>query len=585
MKIKQNQPMAKELIDSILMSVLADKSNYQTPISNAKAVRAFLNKRELSSRNCYLVEYKKGDEIVNSGLVADKELQKNERFAYAHVPLGLILEGEVVVIKGGKATKHLGVGDFIGLFETSDWISNKKTRHIGDWTLVANAHTKIVFFGKSALEADDEFTHYLVELARKDPVPQPITSLPLLDWVASHTTKSRLSDCVVIAHTHLLPNNFPLFRHLAHLVDFGHTYVVEKPYSTVPSVVKELVRSGVEIMPVKIEKGVPYEFAVQKSLEVLWRRIIAERKSDGFNKILIIDDGADVWFSIPWQQLGGVRIAGVEQTQRGITRIQNSNLHMPPIVSVATSGIKKLIEPNFIGYSIVKKLKELGRLKKVATVGILGMGAIGQAVLHSLQALGKDAIFYDSTYHKTPPDAKNARNAIDTLLNESDLIIGATGTDVLRGVTLDRVTGHKILVSASSADIEFTSLLKLGIWPDASFSPVVIPIHKKLTVEILNGGYPINFDRKKDATPDEDIVLTRCLLYIGAMQAVELFKEPHTSGIYNVDLLSQKMLLSRWIKEKTEAGSHSRITELSLEEIIDFKPLTEGKDMLSIWQD
>jgi len=585
MKIDQQESVSQEQVDSILSSVIADKTKYFVPISNAKVVKDFLTENRLSTKNSFLVEYKKGEEIVHSGLVVKKELKEND-FSYASVPLGLILAGEVIVIKDGKATKHLGTGDFIGLFETSDWLSTGQTRHIGDWTLVANENTKILFVSRSLLKTDGDFSSYLVELARHDPVPQPISSLPLLDWVASHTTEERLIDTIVIAHTHLLPNNLPLFRHLAHLVRFGQMYVVEKPYSTVPFAYKELIRSEVEVISVKIEKGVPYEFSVQKSLEVLWRRIISERKNGGFKNVLILDDGADIWLSIPWTQLDGISIAGVEQTQRGITRIKNSNLKLPPIISVATSGIKKLIESKFIGHSIVKKLNNLGFINKSKTIGILGMGSIGESVLNSLKELGKDAIFYDSSFHTNPSSSDNARNALDTLLNESDLVIGTTGTDALKGVTLDRVNGHKILASASSADIEFASILKLGKWSDDSFNPISVPIHDNLTMEVLNGGYPINFDREGNATSDEDIVLTRCLLYIGAMQAAKLLSSmSKESGIYNLDGKSQEMLLTKWIEEKVEAGKDIDIARQDIEEIINFGSLEEGRNMPSIWKD
>src|SRR3989344_1337354 len=524
MKIDQQESVSQEQVDSILSSVIADKTKYFVPISNAKVVKDFLTENRLSTKNSFLVEYKKGEEIVHSGLVVKKELKEND-FSYASVPLGLILAGEVIVIKDGKATKHLGTGDFIGLFETSD-------------------------------------------------------------WVASHTTEERLIDTIVIAHTHLLPNNLPLFRHLAHLVRFGQMYVVEKPYSTVPFAYKELIRSEVEVISVKIEKGVPYEFSVQKSLEVLWRRIISERKNGGFKNVLILDDGADIWLSIPWTQLDGISIAGVEQTQRGITRIKNSNLKLPPIISVATSGIKKLIESKFIGHSIVKKLNNLGFINKSKTIGILGMGSIGESVLNSLKELGKDAIFYDSSFHTNPSSSDNARNALDTLLNESDLVIGTTGTDALKGVTLDRVNGHKILASASSADIEFASILKLGKWSDDSFNPISVPIHDNLTMEVLNGGYPINFDREGNATSDEDIVLTRCLLYIGAMQAAKLLSSmSKESGMYNLDVKSQEMLLTKWIEEKVEAGKDIDIARQDIEEIINFGSLEEGRNMPSIWKD
>ncbi len=70
-------------------------------------------------------------------------------------------------------------------------------------------------------------------------------------------------------------------------------------------------------------------------------------------------------------------------------------------------------------------------------------------------------------------------------------------------------------------------------------------------MNVLNGGYPINFDRKGNATPDDDIVLTRCLLYIGLMQAAELLEKDNAQpGIYSLDVESQRQTLHAWIQNK-----------------------------------
>ena len=360
---------------------------------------------------------------------------------------------------------------------------------------------------------------------------------------------------------------------------------MEKPYSTIRSVFDGLVKSGFEIVPVRMEAGAPYEFSVQKSLEILWRKVIEEQKRSGFRKILIVDDGGDLWHSIPWQELDGIQIAGVEQTQRGIARVENSKIKIPPIVSVASSGIKKLVEAEFIGTSVVKKLQEIGVINENIKIGILGMGSIGIAVEKALNEMKMEAIFYDPNFHTTSNIPENAVGSMDSLLNESDLIIGTTGKDSLQGTALERVRGKKILASASSADVEFASLLKLAQPSTEPFGTIKIYVHDKLEIDILNGGYPINFDREKDATPDEDIVLTRCLMYIGAMQAAALLQEGNLkSELYKLDKLSQRQTLERWIAEKNKSGSPIPIICQDVQTITEFTSLKNGKEMLSVWR-
>jgi hypothetical protein len=565
-----------------------DKEYASLALSNLETLKEYFKNEVNSDITGVFIKYVKGETIVKHGQILSASLTQNPAFSYAHVPLGFILKGEVIVIKGEKATKQLSEADFIGLFETSDWLTTGQNREIGDWTLIANSETEILFFDSNTFQRKDApaaiLRDYLIEASRSDKVPQPLTTLPLLDWTASHTTRSRLSDYAIIAHTHLLPNNAPLFRHLAHLVGFGRMYILEKPYSTVPKVRNELIKSGCEIIPVRMEPGMPYEFAVQKSLEILWAKILEEQRRTGFKKILIIDDGGDIWLSTPWDQLGDVNITGVEQTQRGITRVANTSHRIPSIVSVASSGIKKFVESKFIGRSIVEKLQQLD-LPGSHSVGILGTGSIGSAVRDWFRKNDIKTLHYDPTLQNNMSGDYTSRPSLDSLINDSDVIIGTTGTDALKGAAFERMNGNKILVSASSADIEFSTVLKFANPTDAPFGTRHIEIHDNLSFDVLNGGYPINFDRQSDATPDEDIVLTRCLMYVGAMEAVELLEKGSPQNkIYALDPTSQKKILNRWIEKQIANAGNSAVEINEVESIVNQQSGT-AEPAISVWQE
>lgn len=581
-------PVLRDLTRNLCIN--ADEC-HPIPKANCEAVRNRLREHELNEAYCMVAMYTSGSDIVTGGMISGEPLKEHSDMRYASVPLGFIISGDITVIKDGKGLKRLGSGDFLGLFETSDALVTGKRRQVGDWTLIAASDTKVIFFPDSILVGTSQsataFRDYLVGLARADHVPQPLSTLPLLDWVASHTTKERPRDCAIIAHTHLLPNNLPLFRHLSSLLDFGRIYVMDKPYSTVRSVLNELVLSGFEVIPVRMDADLPYEFAVSKSLDVLWDKVIDDQKRRQYKKLLIIDDGGDVWQSIPWNEFDGVSIAAVEQTQRGIARTVRSGKRFPPTVSVASAGIKKNVESEFIGISIVNKLEDIGVLGRAKQVGIIGMGSIGIAVAAALEERNITPLSYDPIYHTQPSESPHKRNSLDVLMNECDLIVGTTGTDALKGLPFERVTsGNKILASASSADLEFSSLLKLASRRSDPFETVSIFVHDSLTIDILNGGYPINFDRVKDATPDDDIVLTRCLMYIGAMQALELIDNAESEPtVYNLDTYSQKKLLERWITDKNESGHVTHFTDDEIDEIVWSSSYVGGKDMSTVWMD
>jgi hypothetical protein len=276
------------------------------------------------------------------------------------------------------------------------------------------------------------------------------------------------------------------------------------------------------------------------------------------------------------------QILGTEQTQRGISRIVQTKLKLPSIVCVATSGIKKKMESAFIAQSVIKKLNQVfdfGTKK----VGVLGMGSIGYSIYTDVISNGFDCSYYDPI---NADFGKGKKDSIDSLVQSCDVIIGATGVDVLHQLPFERLEGKKTLVSVSSADIEFASILHfVQNYNSDPFQSIEVKIHDNLSFTILNGGYPLNFDRINDSTPDDEIVLTRCLLYIGMMQAGLLLRDNNNPkpGFYNLDPIAQHKLLSKWFHDvPTKAKQFDFEVE---DNNIDESVRTDFFDTTSVWID
>ena len=310
---------------------------------------------------------------------------------------------------------------------------------------------------------------------------------------------------------------------------------------------------GIELIPVLINNGAPYDFAVKRSVDILWDNVINTQKARRIKRILILDDGGDLYLSIPWHRLESVEICGVEQTQRGINRLQNMP-KLPMIVNIAGSRLKKNVESIFIGHSIVDKLKSLTLLDNLPRVGIIGTGSIGRAIANSLNTLGIEIITYDINSRLQSIRGASSVTSIDAVINKVDLVIGCTGENFLRGVDLERIEGKKILISATSADIEFFFLLNMISFNNHNFSDIVISPHPRLELNLLNGGYPINFDRHTAWVRAEDIQITRSLLYVGLWQVLQ-DQEQKASRIVDLNADIQNEIIQKWRSLKRESDT------------------------------
>lgn len=157
---------------------------------------------------------------------------------------------------------------------------------------------------------------------------------------------------------------------------------------------------------------------------------------------------------------------------------------------------------------------------------------------------------------------------------------------MLREVNLDLVRGERLLVSASSRDDEFRTLLT-GFCRTSLEDPyktVTVQPHGRLRLDILNGGFPANFDREKEWESTDDIQLTRSLLYAGVIQA--LLQTPCESvreldnEIAMLDPEAQRQIVGAWRR-----GTGDRLgTENPVYRYLDNKDWWRGHSTEDTWQ-
>ncbi len=263
----------------------------------------------------------------------------------------------------------------------------------------------------------------------------------------------------------------------------------------------------------------------------LWGSVADKLKEKaGKQKIIILDDGGYGVKYAPKEILKNHCIVGVEQTTSGLSAPdQDHNIDLP-VIQVAASACKKLLEPHLIAKSILtitqRKIPQLG-LSRQQKIGIIGFGDLGVGLYKYLIDSNYDVCVFDIESRKLQgmvPASKQADAAI-SLVRESDVVFGCTGCDISSEEWTTDLAGTKILISCSSSDIEFRTLLKrcskyLTRMPDSPLDNLMIRVSPRLNFRFMRGGFPINFDGSAYCSiPAHEIQLTRALLLIGVIQA------------------------------------------------------------------
>ncbi len=358
-------------------------------------------------------------------------------------------------------------------------------------------------------------------------------SLPLLRFTQTLYDDVDLSDVAIIACQHLLGTTVNLFDAL---IEKGlrpeRTFVIGKCYSTHVGTMKKLARRGVTVSPMSIAFDATRTFDDQflsYTKEFFDDAMTAITEDEDVKKIVVLDDGGFLLQHANTLRGTAERFVGVEQTSSGFERLKNIPLRFP-VVNIARSDAKLKYESPFIAADVIRRIRKNTRLRKTTRVLVVGQGAIGRECKLQLRGMC-DVYGCDATVTRCDFGGAYAEQ-----LHTFDVIIGATGTQVLSVDDCARLKPGVVLVSASSSDREFPALAF------RQANPNVTDCHSEITmngVRLLNGGFPVNFTGRRHSVAPRNIQLTRALLFAGVCEALEMSVAP---GFYDLSTKQEKIL-------------------------------------------
>lgn len=400
--------------------------------------------------------------------------------------------------------------------------------------------------------------------------PMPLLQR-LRDRLAPHLAAPRekgLAGVAFVSVQHLLGTAVTLMQTLTLLgADPRNMFVLGKCYSTHAEVARRLRDMGVHVR----ENQAPVHMGnfakvFRRDVRELWNDFEQSVAGRPLTAVIVIDDGGHSLSRTPASSPLEWPAAGVELTTSGLRRPD-----LPrwlPIVQVASSIAKRRIEAPMISHAVVSKLNNVFRPAGGQSVcGVVGLGSIGVAVGQALQERGNKVLYYDrDPSRRTSTRGGDQCSDILDLLGRSDYVYGCTGEDIFKDVgSIERwlltFRGAKTLISCSSGDYEFRSLLRRlhfrGYRPESPLATLKVDLARDRTLTIVRGGFPANFDASPESVPAADIQMTLALLVGGIAQA-RLCAVGMRSGEPNrlmLDPAIQRFVVEQWLALHPERRS------------------------------
>jgi len=385
--------------------------------------------------------------------------------------------------------------------------------------------------------------------------------LPLLALFKGLTVPDEFQRVSLIAVQHLLKETGCLLdagRQLG--IPPGAILAIGKPYSSNRNVARQLKQSGI-LARIPDAKWKPGHYGVffKQAIRHLLTTEASPFPLKTTEQNIILDDGGHCMELMQRGSGAMGRFVGIEQTTSGLKMILKTPLRFP-VIAVATSCAKRFIEPPIVLRAAEAKLaKRMTGFRRVRRKGVIGLGNIGYRIAAGFAKDNSRLFVCDKdrrTLHEFLtefPSAVGCANVCD-LISQSDLVFGCTGAETLPRACWTKLgVGQKTLVSCSSGDVEFQALLRSGIGRARnSFDPfsAVDFRFKKATLTILEGGFPITFDRAPVSAPLRDMQMTRALLVGAIIQAV-VCVDQRTIGSRGLEMLHpaiQAFVVNHWLK-------------------------------------
>lgn len=367
----------------------------------------------------------------------------------------------------------------------------------------------------------------------------------------------------IISVQHLLRSTGSLFEAL---IDIGfnpkNIYLTGKIYSTHKET-KELLKNdlGINIIESTIKEDLgQYSQGLKEDINQMWRLLLENTQDISKSKIIILDDGGHILKSVDKELLKKYNIYGIEQTTSGIK--EAGSFENFPIIDVAGSAAKVLIEPNLVSEAVNIQLHDQFINFQKNKIGIIGYGHIGKAIAKEYEEKGYQIFVFDNKkkIKESNTNITVCENSWELYLN-SEIIIGATGDDITDNRWITQSNEDKIFMSVSSGDIEFNKLIQNSRFTDLNSEenlkkPIPLRI-KQLNTDtghkliMLRGGMVSNFTGSADSSPGKYIQITRGLLFSAIIQILKN-EDNLKKEVLKLDAQLQKKVVEDWFKDQPQ---------------------------------
>ncbi|MCC8145794.1 MAG: hypothetical protein LIO93_04995, partial [Bacteroidales bacterium] len=386
-------------------------------------------------------------------------------------------------------------------------------------------------------------------------------------------------DFYIVSVQHLLESTGSMFESFIKIGFIpSHIYLTGKIYSTHKETQDKLKELGINVIESSFPKKLGYySESLVSDIYRMWEELSKELKPN--SKIIILDDGGYTLVNIPQSILENHSIYGIEQTTSGINMIKAKKNF--PIIHLAESAAKVIIEPPMISEAVKIQLGEIIDEIKPERIGIIGYGHIGEAITKKFRKNYAISVYDNNKKLKRDdvPEGVTFCESSDELYHSSDIIVGATGKDISQMSWLENSTGDKILISVSSGDVEFNTLLRKSkpyLTEEITDPLQVISLKTRQnhSLKILRGGMVANFTGSRHSSPGDSIQMTRGLLFSAVMQILRDHRHLFTNdNPIMLDPYLQKEVVGIWFEDQPQ-----RKTDYSEEILLGFEDIDWIKD-------
>ena len=372
-------------------------------------------------------------------------------------------------------------------------------------------------------------------------------------------------DTAIVAVQHMLWQTVDLCEAVVTLgAKRENIFALGKVYSNSPVVIEVLRDLGITVVQSSTPEPGEFDRYFQADVNHLWQLVAHHLSRRNIKRILVLDDGGTCGTSIPNELVRRYTVAGVEQTSFGMFRFEK---HPPPfaVMSWARAAVKLQIGGSLFSQCLLARLQTHvlgGATLTGETVGIIGLGSIGNAMAHLVERQGNHVIFYDPDPQLQIPDYLHGRitrcDSLEELMLRCDYVFGCSGRNPFKDQWPLKYRPGIKLFSASGGDQEFGPIIRdLRTRRNFDVTAFAWDIHADNgpsgPISIAYLGYPYNFvARDIEAVPTRVVQIETCGLLAALIQArtyLHWCEEGRVTshGIHRISPEAQRFVYETWL--------------------------------------